>query len=202
MSRKRRTLTPEERALWDSVARKADPIRKGRSSVPQPAPVAKAPVPVKPQAPVQVPVPLPRFRIGSNVDHSRDHDLMASLAEDMARTPVRMHRNDEAKLKRGKRRPEARLDLHGMTLSQAQPALVRFILEAHRSGLRLVLVITGKGKERDMPGPIPQRLGALRHQVPNWLRSAPLGGLVVDVMPAHLRHGGEGALYVTLRRRG
>jgi DNA-nicking Smr family endonuclease len=199
VTRRRRLLSAEERALWESIARKADPLHKGRNAVPQPAPVAQSPTPVRP---VQVPVALPRFRVGSQVNHSRDHDLMASLAEDMARTPVSMHRNDLTRLKRGKRSPEARLDLHGMTLAQAQPALVRFIIGAHASGMRLVLVITGKGKDRDEPGPIPRRLGALRHQVPQWLRMAPLGGVVLDVMPAHLRHGGEGALYVTLRRGG
>ncbi|ROU03169.1 Smr/MutS family protein [Histidinibacterium lentulum] len=198
MSRRRRTLTPEERALWDSVARKADPIRKGRSSVPQPAPAAKPPGPAKPRS--EAPPPLPPFRVGSKVDHSRDHDLMASLTEQMARTPVQMHRNDAARLKRGKRQPEARIDLHGMTLAEAHPALMRFITGAHAKGLRLVLVITGKGKDRDEPGPIPRRLGALRHQVPQWLRMAPLAALVLDVMPANQRHGGDGALYVTLRR--
>jgi DNA-nicking Smr family endonuclease len=102
---------------------------------------------------------------------------------------------------RGKLQPEARIDLHGMTLAEAHPELIRFILNAHAQGLRLVLVITGKGKRRDDLGPIPNRIGALRHQVPGWLHLPPLGPSVLQVTEAHQRHGGSGAYYVYLRRR-
>ena len=87
-----------------------------------------------------------------------------------------------------------------MTLSQAHPVLMRFILDAHASGKRLVLVITGKGKDRDEGGPIPVRRGILRHQVPGWLHAPPLGALVLEIREAHLRHGGGGAYYVYLRK--
>jgi DNA-nicking Smr family endonuclease len=97
--------------------------------------------------------------------------------------------------------PEARIDLHGMTLAEAHPELIRFVLNAHADAMRLVLVITGKGKDRDDGGPIPRRMGALRHQVPQWLRLLPLGPVVQQVAEAHARHGGHGALYVYLRRR-
>jgi len=63
-----------------------------------------------------------------------------------------------------------------------------------------VLVITGKGRDDDGPGPIPRRRGVLRHQVPQWLSRPPLGPAVLQVTPAHRKHGGEGALYVYLRR--
>ena len=72
---------------------------------------------------------------------------------------------------------------------------------AQAAGCRLVLVITGKGKRRDDDGPIPERLGALRHQVPHWLHAPPLSGAVQQIAQAHLRHGGGGAYYVYLRRR-
>ena len=201
MTRKRRLVSPEERALWDSVARKADPLKRARHDLPSvpdspPGWSETAGTGSKPAPP-----PLPRFEIGARVDHRRDHDLMASLAEDMARAPLQMDRKAATRLKRGKTVPEARLDLHGMTLSEAHPALVSFILGAQVSGKRVVLVITGKGKPRDEPGPIPRRLGALRHQVPQWLRMPPLGAAVMDVIPAHARHGGSGAYYVSLRRQ-
>jgi DNA-nicking Smr family endonuclease len=67
--------------------------------------------------------------------------------------------------------------------------------------LRLVLVITGKGKPAPDHGPIPTRTGVLRHQVPHWLRMAPLGPAVLQVTESHLKHGGGGAYYVYLRRR-
>ena len=104
------------------------------------------------------------------------------------------------KLKRGKLLPEGRIDLHGMTLAQAHPALIGFILSAHAAQKRLVLVITGKGKLRDDFAPMPARHGILRHQVLQWLAMAPMGGLVLQIAPAHISHGGEGAYYVYLRK--
>ena len=104
-----------------------------------------------------------------------------------------------AKMSRGKLSPEARIDLHGLTLAEAHPELIRFVLNAHEAGLRLILVITGKGKQ--MWEPIPRPTGALRHQVPHWLRLPPLGQAVLQVTEAHLKHGGTGAFYVYLRRR-
>ena len=63
------------------------------------------------------------------------------------------------------------------------------------------LVITGKGKRGPDIGPIPHRMGVLRHQVPQWLRQPPLGPATLQVTEAHLKHGGSGAFYVYLRRR-
>lgn len=131
----------------------------------------------------------------------RPHDLVPSLPDQLRSAPVQMDQKAFGKLKRGKLKPEGRLDLHGMTLDRAHPALMGFILGAHRSGKRLVLVITGKGKQRDEGGPIPVRHGVLRHQVPQWLGMAPLASVVLQVSQAHLSHGGGGAYYVYLRRQ-
>lgn len=111
---------------------------------------------------------------------------------------MRMDPKIHRRMSQGKLRPEARLDLHGMTLAEAQPELLRFVLSCHARGARLVLVITGKG--RGDHGPLPTRPGALRHQVPHWLHGSPLAAIVQQVAPAHFRHGGEGAYYVYLRR--
>ena len=111
-----------------------------------------------------------------------------------------MDRRAHPQMTRGKFQPEARIDLHGMTQSQAHPELIRFMLSAHGAGKRLVLVITGKGKAGLDFGPIPQRMGVLRHQVPQWLAQPPLGSIVLQVSTAHQKHGGAGALYVYLRR--
>lgn len=128
-------------------------------------------------------------------------ELAPTLPELLGQAPLRMDAGTHAKMTRGKLQPEARIDLHGLTLSEAHPELIRFILNAHAAGLRLVLVITGKGKRRDDHGPIPQRTGALRHQVPHWLHLPPLGPAVLQVTESHLKHGGSGAYYVYLRRR-
>jgi DNA-nicking Smr family endonuclease len=104
------------------------------------------------------------------------------------------------KLRRGRLDPEARLDLHGMSLERAHAALTGFVTAAHVEGLRLVLVITGKGREGDAGALAPHRRGALRHAVPHWLAAPPLLGRVLEIVPAHVRHGGGGAYYVYLRR--
>jgi DNA-nicking Smr family endonuclease len=145
--------------------------------------------------------PIPSFRIGEKASH-RPHPPQPErdLAARIAQAPVRMDHAAYRKLMRGKLTPEGRIDLHGMTLAEAHPALMRFIFDAHDAGKRLVLVITGKGRERDTYDPIPVRRGVLRHQVPTWLHAPPLGALVLDIREAHQRHGGGGAYYVYLRR--
>ena len=129
--------------------------------------------------------------------------LLVHRKVEVAEESVDLFRMDHAafrKMTRGKLKPEGRIDLHGMTLSQAHPALTRFILDAHAAGKRLVLVITGKGKDRETPDPIPIRRGVLRHQVPMWLHNPPLGAVVLDIREAHQRHGGGGAYYVYLKK--
>lgn len=104
------------------------------------------------------------------------------------------------RMKRGRLVPEGKIDLHGLTLDAAHPALIRFILRAQADGKRLVLVITGKGKPADEMRLFEFPRGILRRQVPQWLQMPPLAQAVLQVTPAHIRHGGEGAFYVYLRR--
>jgi DNA-nicking Smr family endonuclease len=104
-------------------------------------------------------------------------------------------RRARSQLLRGKRQIEARLDLHGMTQARAHHALSDFLRHAHLDGLTLVLVITGKGKI----GSKSER-GILRRQVPQWLSQPEFRTLVVGFEEAHIGHGGEGALYVRIRR--
>lgn len=194
MSRRGRRLSDEERALWDRVAGTAKPMRSRRVASMSADPVAKAkPVTARP-TPAE-------FHIG---DLARPltamHDLAPTIEERLASQTVRMDRRAHRDLTRGKLTPEGRIDLHGMTLAEAHPELIRFVLQAHSAGKRLVLVITGKGKRVDDHGQIPQRVGVLRHQVPHWLTQPPLGTVVQQVTPAHLKHGGMGAYYVYLRR--
>lgn len=162
-----------------------------RAQVPQSSPAAAPPPEREPLAP---------FRIGERAETASARGLSPPLAGGPVQAPLRMDKRAFGKMKRGKLDPEARLDLHGMTLAAAQPSLTGFILSSAAQGRRLVLVITGKGKARPDHGPIPQRKGLLRHQVPQWLAMPPLSSVVLQVTPAHARHGGEGAYYVYLRR--
>ena len=143
---------------------------------------------------------MPDFKVGQKANAARDHDVMRPLVDRLAGAPVNMDNKSFGKMKRGKLKPEARIDLHGMTLAEAHPELLAFILGSQAVGRRLVLVITGKGKDRDDGGPIPTRFGVLRHQVPQWMALPPISQAILQVTPAHLKHGGHGAYYVYLRR--
>ena len=190
----RRRLSPDEVELWRKVARSAERLRpEGKpheATVPRP----------KPKPEKRAGFDLTAFEMGSGKTQTRPHDLNPTPADRLARVPLKMDRKTHGRMKRGKIAPEARLDLHGMTMDQAHPRLAAFILRAQADGKRLVLVITGKGKNRDDGGPIPVRHGVLRHQVPHWLSVPPLAQAVLQVAEAHLSHGGGGAYYVYLRR--
>jgi DNA-nicking Smr family endonuclease len=104
-------------------------------------------------------------------------------------------RRERAQLSRGKKEIDARIDLHGMTQTRAHRALFGFLQRAHHDGFSFVLVITGKGKI----GAESER-GVLRRQVPQWLALPEFRTLVVGFEEAAIGHGGEGALYVRVRR--
>ena len=104
-------------------------------------------------------------------------------------------RRERSHLSRGRKEIDARLDLHGMTQTRAHRALFGFLQRAHHDGLTFVLIITGKGKI----GAESER-GVLRRQVPQWLGLPEFRSLVVGFEEAHIGHGGEGALYVRVRR--
>ncbi|GHD98272.1 DNA mismatch repair protein MutS [Defluviimonas sp. 20V17] len=199
MARRPRGLRPEEQELWHRVARSATPLHPARAKTEHPL-TTPAPKPGQPPKPDHAPLPV--FRIGQSASPTPG-GAAPSRAEGLAAAPVRMDRKAFVRLRQGKLTPEARIDLHGLTLADAHPELIRFILASHGAGRRLVLVITGKGQDRDGPddGPLfPQRRGVLRRQVPLWLSAPPLARIVQQVAQAHRRHGGEGAFYVYLSR--
>jgi DNA-nicking Smr family endonuclease len=105
-------------------------------------------------------------------------------------------RREKSRLSRGRSEIDARLDLHGMTQTRAHRALHGFLQRAHGEGHTFVLVITGKGKV----GGGEAARGVLRRQVPQWLSLPEFRSLVVGFEEAHIGHGGEGALYVRIRR--
>jgi len=175
-----RALSEDERALWDLVARQVKPLRKHRvtkapasprSEASPAAPVAKHSAPAKPV----VPAPAPR------------------IAKPAVPPLAPLGKRERAKLSRGRSEIEARLDLHGMTQMRAHRALSGFLQRAHHEGLTFVLVITGKGRSGG-------ESGVLRRQVPEWLSLPEFRAFVVGFEEAHIGHGGEGALYVRIRR--
>ncbi|MEM6373966.1 MAG: Smr/MutS family protein [Pseudomonadota bacterium] len=193
---RRRKLRPDEEELWRKVAARTERMHPEKPLNPSDFVTTPAPAPRKKATFEAVPKSL---SIKATKPSTSVH-LSPSISDQVNGRPVQMDRKAFDQMKRGKLRPEGKLDLHGMTLDRAHPALTSFVLSAQAQGKRLVLVVTGKGKQRDDGGPIPVRFGVLRHQVPQWLAAPPLSSAVLQVSQAHLRHGGGGAYYVYLRR--
>lgn len=107
-------------------------------------------------------------------------------------------RDVDRALARGRRSPEATLDLHGMTLAAAERAVSRFLAESAQQGRRVVLIVTGKGLRLEGGRVFG---GRIRAEFAGWLERADNRALVGGMRPAHPRHGGSGAFYVLLRRR-
>jgi DNA-nicking Smr family endonuclease len=181
-SRRKRSLSEEERALWESVAKQTKPLRKKSRATKAivASSDAEAPVTAKPSAPPKS-LPPPK---ASRAPKPEPQPPLAPIG-----------RRERSQLSRGRKEIDARLDLHGMTQSRAHRALFGFLQRAHSDGLTFVLIITGKGKK----GAESER-GVLRRQVPQWLSLPEFRSLVVGFEEAHIGHGGEGALYVRIRR--
>lgn len=191
-----RGLNPEEKDLWERVAKTATPL-EGREKKPT---LLKSKRGKSTKEPPENKAIVP-FEVGSAArTRLPGHSLAPSVRSSVGSAPLQMDQKAFARMKRGKTKPEGRIDLHGMRLDEAHGALNAFIHTSYARGRRLVLVITGKGRITDDDGPIPVRAGVLRHQVPDWLSRPPLNALVLQVSEAHQRHGGGGAYYVYLRR--
>jgi DNA-nicking Smr family endonuclease len=130
----------------------------------------------------------------------------AKLADKKAQAaPTGVDGRTGERLKRGTIVPDSKLDLHGLTESAAHRALWSFLQTAHRRGDRLVLVVTGKGaRPSDEPfdlGLARRSRGVLKTMVPRWLGEPQFARLIAEMRTAHRRHGGDGALYVYLRKK-
>ena len=179
-----RKLTPEDRDIWDRVARTVSPARPRKAEriavtaaatqsalkapprfVKPPKPAPSAPLPPASQGPVRTahgaPDPL----------EPRRHRRIAR-----ERDPI-----------------EATLDLHGFGRFEAQDQVTAFLTASQARGLRAVLLITGQGRRGG---------GVIRASIHEWLQGPGLRGVVSGFAAAHRRHGGDVAIYVTLKRRG
>jgi DNA-nicking Smr family endonuclease len=187
MSR-RRSLSDEERALWTGVARSIKPLRHSHraAEVSEPTQSAKVPINVPPKslAKTETSAP-PREARPENVPEKKTPALAP------------LGRRLKQRVARGREPIDARLDLHGFTQTQAHAALLRFLRRAQADGVRMVLVVTGKGTSK---GGETHERGVLKRQVPLWLSLPEFRSLVVGFEDAHIGHGGAGALYVRLRR--
>jgi DNA-nicking Smr family endonuclease len=161
-------------ALWHEAMRGVVPLPGRAAPSPRPRPPAPPAVAARPASPSR-PAPRPLAHGFADIDRATSE-----------------------RLKRGRHRIEAQLDLHGMTQAAAHRALFGFVVSAREAGRRCVLVITGRGLNGDVDTGEP---GILRRAVPRWLDEPGLRPHVLAIAPAQPRHGGAGALYLLLRRR-
>ncbi len=195
MARRRKTLSEEDQKLWDMVKQSAVPLHAVSYTPPLPAPPAKLPE-------VKAPRPIKPFAMQGRPESRLRFDLAADPMQPLSRVPQALDKRTHDRLRKGKKAPEARIDLHGMTAAQAHGALRGFILSSHARGLRLVLVITGKGNTtRNEIGIMPTRNGVLRHALPQWLDAPDMHPMILQISAAHVRHGGGGAYYVYLKKK-
>ena len=196
-------LSPEERALWEHTASSLQPIKgkkgrvhaaledaedradlaAGKREIAKAAPKKPPAAPRSPPATAKVTLPPP------------------------APAPIALERRKARKLSSGRIEIDGRIDLHGMRQSEAHDALRRFLKRGYAEGKRWVLVITGKGAPaRTAQDERAERegfeRGVLRRNVPRWLAEPELAGIVIGFATTAVNHGGEGALYVHLRKRG
>ncbi len=173
-----RRLTTDEHELWTRLRQTVKPLRHSHKAQSETA----APSPAKPK---------PR--------HKADAPKTSSAAPTAkpGKTPplAPLEEKTRRRLARGAVEIEARIDLHGMRQERAFSALSAFLRSQQASGARIVLVVTGKGREGS------EGRGVLRESVPHWLAGGELRPFVVGFEEAHRRHGGGGALYVRIRRR-
>ncbi|HET9413145.1 MAG TPA: Smr/MutS family protein [Pseudolabrys sp.] len=172
--KRRRVLSAEERVLWTAITKSIAPLRD--SDTPEDVETAEHVIP-------QIDIPSAKKARPAEPAANRRPPPLAPLG-----------RRTRTRVARGKEAIDGRLDLHGLTQSEAHPALLRFLHMARARDARLVLVITGKG------GRGAGERGVLKRLVPQWLSLPEFRALVIGFEEAHIAHGGEGALYVRVRR--
>jgi DNA-nicking Smr family endonuclease len=178
----RRRLSSDERVLWKGVTRSIAPLRKVFEAETDDDVAARA-----------TPAPRPRVKPAS---------IPATLAAPpKPATPsppplAALGRKTKKRIARGAHAIDGRLDLHGMTQAEAHDALFGFLRAKQARGSKVVLVITGKGARGGDSG----GRGVLNRTVPMWLRLPEFRSLILGFESAAASHGGEGALYVSLRK--
>ena len=187
MSR-RRQLSDEEEALWTGFARSIKPLKSAKPGT-KTSPKSSA---------------TPSVASAPAAAQTRTHPVAPRQTPPAPSPPLApLGRRLKQRVARGREPIDARLDLHGMTQQEAHAALLRFLHRAQADGVKTALVVTGKGlrKSSRIDGrDAHSSPGVLKRQVPMWLALPEFRLLVVGFDDAHVGHGGEGALYVRLRR--
>ncbi len=175
---------PDDTELFHRALADAKPLKRGVGRVAKPKATRGKPAAERVVPPSAPPRPTPRLE-----------PPPAALPP----AEAALDRRTSDRLRRGQVAIDATLDLHGMILREAEPALSRFLAQAQASGHRAVLVVTGKGTKID-PETGRIKEGAIRRELPHWLDAAKNRHRIIGYRAAHARHGGGGAFYVLIRR--
>lgn len=180
----RRRLSAEEEALWTALTRSVRPLRPG-------APLSKI---------AEAPLAAQRELI-ADLSHRLTIAPQPTFVAPPARTPAPvLDSNWERRIRGGTISPEMSIDLHGHTLATAHARLDQAIAAALARDARVLLVVTGKPPKSTMVTG-PSRRGAIRGEIGHWLETSRHADRIASVRVAHPRHGGDGALYLILRRK-
>lgn len=173
----RRRLTIDEEALWDALTRSVRPLRPGQR---RPAPVA-------------TPTPTPKIGL-------TPPPRPATPAKPVATSAATLDSSWERRIRSGSLTPEMSIDLHGHSLAAAHNRLNQALAQALAQDARIMLVVTGK-PPKNAVGAGTARRGAIRGEIGHWLETSPYADRIASVRIAHPRHGGDGAIYLILRRK-
>lgn len=185
-------ISDDDRRIWARVTGTVTPPRTRKparvaldASDAEPAPPSAPPGKARKPAPAPRPRPAPAPASASS---GSPPSRPASV-----RAPDVLEPRRQRRLSRERDPIEASLDLHGYGRFEAEDVLRAFLTSSQARGLRAVLVVTGQGRRGG---------GVIRASIVEWLHAPSLRGVISGFAPAHRRHGGEGAIYVTLRRGG
>jgi Smr domain len=167
-----RPLSAEERALWRRVVADVQPSGTIRPSVPGTLPKNRIMVRQQSVAPVHP------GAVGTTLDHKWDR-----------------------KLRLGEVEPDRVIDLHGLTLDAAHSRVIRALTDAVRDDARILVLVTGKPPPKGTSRLDTPLRGIIRASIYDWISASPCAGHVAAIRGANRRHGGDGAIYVVLRRK-
>jgi len=183
-----RGLSNDEQAAWERLAQSVTPLA-GRTRPAAPKTVetpAKAPVTKKRPSPVQPPRP--------------NAAPVAKSPAGIAPGSANLDSHWERRFKGGRVEPDLTLDLHGHTLDSAYLRITAGLDQARAMGARVVLVIAGRERPVD-PADRQHKRGAIRAKLLDWLAASHHADHITAIRRAHRSHGGEGALYLVLKRQ-
>jgi DNA-nicking Smr family endonuclease len=179
----KKELSHQDETLWEEVKKKVKPLK--RTATPMPLlgdgvkPRLKAAITTE-----KITMP----QIEEKIKSSKTTNIRSTLALPPLAT---LASKEKRKIAKGQTDIEAKLDLHGLTQDEARHRLLNFLKKSQGQGHKLALIITGKGRTGT---------GILKRMVPEWLKEPNFRKFVIGFQHAHIVHGGDGALYIRIRR--